>query len=282
MLNHFTASSNSLALNVHPSMLPKLRGAAPIQWAIARQLAETGVTVQQLSRGAFDQGDILAQRPVSIPPSPSYADLLSLLTEQSADLLLQTLEDLPAHHQASKKQDSTAATTAYIPSRHHFVINWAKMTSEQIEALWRGFEARGRGLSTWLAEIDPRAVKPYVPVALMDLRLPHRSFFEDYPRDAARLAPHDVPVGSACMTSYDFLDAGLKFNGRIMAIKTLSPESNTQSEPNRDPQGRKVNVIYVLHAQTEGRKAMTAYHWLQGYHTRQNEQGICRFHSFNV
>ena len=56
--------SPSLTLNLHPSLLPQLRGAAPIQWAIARQLATTGVSVQQLSVDAFDRGAILGQETV--------------------------------------------------------------------------------------------------------------------------------------------------------------------------------------------------------------------------
>jgi methionyl-tRNA formyltransferase len=61
ILELFTEHSSSMALNVHPSLLPKLRGAAPIQWAIAKRLPETGATVQQLSKGRFDCGDIVAQ-----------------------------------------------------------------------------------------------------------------------------------------------------------------------------------------------------------------------------
>lgn len=54
----------SNALNVHPSLLPKYRGAAPIQWAIINGDGETGVTVQELSKGLFDRGRILGQRRV--------------------------------------------------------------------------------------------------------------------------------------------------------------------------------------------------------------------------
>lgn len=52
------------ALNIHPSLLPKYTGAAPIQWAIAQQSRMTGVTVQELSKGVFDHGRVLAQSEV--------------------------------------------------------------------------------------------------------------------------------------------------------------------------------------------------------------------------
>lgn len=55
------------ALNVHPSLLPRWRGAAPIQWSILNGDEEGGVTVQELSRGRFDRGRILAQEPVGLP-----------------------------------------------------------------------------------------------------------------------------------------------------------------------------------------------------------------------
>jgi methionyl-tRNA formyltransferase len=58
VLDHFLPMNS---INIHPSLLPKYRGAAPIQWAIMNGEAKTGVTIQTLSRGKFDHGDILSQ-----------------------------------------------------------------------------------------------------------------------------------------------------------------------------------------------------------------------------
>ena len=65
-------------LNVHPSLLPALRGAAPLQWAIARRITHTGVSVQSIEPHRFDAGRILAQstavRHTPHPPAPSCGD----------------------------------------------------------------------------------------------------------------------------------------------------------------------------------------------------------------
>lgn len=106
-------------LNVHPSLLPKYRGAAPIQWAIINRDRETGVSIQELSVGKFDRGRLLGQQAVvsTVPlnkdadhliyllqPIPAGADFRSLelvLAEEGAKLLVSTLHNLKAA-QASK------------------------------------------------------------------------------------------------------------------------------------------------------------------------------------
>lgn len=77
-------------------MIPKYRGAAPIQWAIADGLKETGVSiieVEKVSRG-YDVGDIWAQRSVAIPEGATYSALAPLLAKQGSELLVQVLRDM--------------------------------------------------------------------------------------------------------------------------------------------------------------------------------------------
>lgn len=69
-------------LNVHPSLLPQYRGAAPIQWAIANGETESGVTVQELSMGKFDRGRILAQHP--LVSSAAHASITYKLIQYAA------------------------------------------------------------------------------------------------------------------------------------------------------------------------------------------------------
>lgn len=104
-------SSPSLTLNLHPSLLPALRGAAPIQWAIARQL-ETGVTVQQLHSERFDTGGILAQEHVSLPSRASYPEAAPVLAAHGAALLTRVIADLPLYAAHVQAQDDTQATRA--------------------------------------------------------------------------------------------------------------------------------------------------------------------------
>ena len=131
--------SRSLALNLHPSLLPQLRGAAPIQWAIARQLATTGVTVQQLSKGTFDMGAILGQEPVQMPPGVSYHDLESLLAQRGAALLTDVLERLPECHEHRRAQDDALATRAPKLNAKVSHVRWDQWPAAAIVARHRAF-----------------------------------------------------------------------------------------------------------------------------------------------
>src|SRR5271165_1009816 len=80
-------------LNLHGSLLPKYRGAAPIQWAIANGERVTGVTTIRLDEG-LDTGDMLMQREMAIAPDQTAADLYPLLAEMGAVLMVETLDGL--------------------------------------------------------------------------------------------------------------------------------------------------------------------------------------------
>ena len=82
-------------LNVHTSLLPKYRGAAPIQWAIANGDTETGVTIMKMDAG-LDTGDIVAQRRTPIRPEDDSATLHDRLAQLGAELLVQTIPDYVA------------------------------------------------------------------------------------------------------------------------------------------------------------------------------------------
>lgn len=135
--------SPSLTLNVHPSLLPDLRGAAPIQWAIARGYEKTGVSIQQLGRGTFDQGDLLAQEKVDLPidggRTAAYAEVERLLAQASSELLVDTLASLPQRHVAANIQDGTKATLAPKIKAEHGCVDWENMSAKEIEARHRGF-----------------------------------------------------------------------------------------------------------------------------------------------
>src|SRR6185295_2910914 len=78
------------AVNIHGSLLPKFRGAAPIQWAVANGETETGVTIFQLD-AEIDHGKILAQAKTPIGPEETAGELFERLSVMGRDLLLQTL-----------------------------------------------------------------------------------------------------------------------------------------------------------------------------------------------
>ena len=103
-------------LNLHGSLLPKYRGAAPIQWAVANGEPTTGVTTMRLDEG-LDTGDILMQREMAIAPDQTAENLYPLLAEMGAALMVETLDGLGSGSITPQKQDDSLATLAPILTR---------------------------------------------------------------------------------------------------------------------------------------------------------------------
>lgn len=125
-------------LNLHGSLLPKYRGAAPIQWAVAKGEVETGVTAMRLDEG-LDTGAILLQRGMAIAPDQTAADLYPLLAEMGAALMVETLEGLAARSILPVKQDEALATHAPILTREDGRMDF-KLPAMTIYNRWRGFQ----------------------------------------------------------------------------------------------------------------------------------------------
>jgi methionyl-tRNA formyltransferase len=125
-------------LNLHASLLPKYRGAAPVQWAIANGEAATGATTMRLDEG-LDTGDILLQREMAIAPSMTATDVLPLLAEMGADLMLDTLRELNAGAITPRKQDEARATLAPILTREDGRMDFSQ-PAMTLYNRWRGFQ----------------------------------------------------------------------------------------------------------------------------------------------
>jgi methionyl-tRNA formyltransferase len=125
-------------LNLHGSLLPKYRGAAPIQWAIANGEAATGVTTMRLDEG-LDTGDILQQRELTLAPDMTAPDVFPLLSEMGADLMMETLRGLASGTLSPRKQDESLASHAPILTRDdgHMVFTRPAMA---LYNRWRGFQ----------------------------------------------------------------------------------------------------------------------------------------------
>jgi methionyl-tRNA formyltransferase len=126
------------AVNLHFSLLPSLRGAAPVQWALARGERETGVTTFRIDEG-LDTGDLLGQRRVAIAEGEHAPALLGRLAVEGASLLVETLGALAAGSIAPRPQDHARATAAPILTRED---GWwdAAWTAPQLEGRVRGFD----------------------------------------------------------------------------------------------------------------------------------------------
>ncbi|MFP5227091.1 MAG: methionyl-tRNA formyltransferase [Acidobacteriota bacterium] len=125
-------------LNLHGSLLPKYRGAAPVQWAIANGEGATGVTTMRLDEG-LDTGDILLQREMALAPSMTAVDVFPLLAEMGADLMMETLRGLEAGTITPRKQDEARATLAPILSRDDGRMDFS-LPAMTLYNRWRGFQ----------------------------------------------------------------------------------------------------------------------------------------------
>ena len=136
-------------LNLHASLLPKYRGAAPIQWAIARGEQETGVTTMRIDEG-LDTGPMLLQRVVPIAPDQTAAELSPVLAENGAALMVATLAALEQDSLIPQSQQNALATLAPILQREDGHIDAARGAAE-IYNRWRGFQP-WPGAYGWLRE----------------------------------------------------------------------------------------------------------------------------------
>lgn len=125
-------------LNLHGSLLPKYRGAAPIQWAVANGERETGVTTMRLDAG-LDTGDVLLEDRVPIGPQTTAQKLFASLAELGAGLLVRTLEGLEQGTLPPRKQDHERATLAPILTREDGRLGLGERTAQQVFDRWRGF-----------------------------------------------------------------------------------------------------------------------------------------------
>jgi methionyl-tRNA formyltransferase len=125
-------------INVHGSLLPKYRGAAPIQWAVANGEPETGVTTMRLDAG-LDTGDTLLFHRISLDSSTTAAELYPQLASDGAALLLKTLEGLEAGTLVPQPQDHAAATLAPILTREDGRLRPNEQTAQVAYNRWRGF-----------------------------------------------------------------------------------------------------------------------------------------------
>ena len=126
-------------INLHASLLPKYRGAAPIQWSVAMGEAETGNTTMLLEEG-LDTGPILLQQKRPIAPEMTAADLFELLAAEGAPLVLETLAGLEAGTLRPTPQDHAQATLAPILDREDGRMDLSGRTAQQNYDRYRGFQ----------------------------------------------------------------------------------------------------------------------------------------------
>src|SRR6266699_87625 len=152
-------------INLHASLLPKYRGAAPVQWAIARGESVTGVTTVKIDAG-LDTGDILLQREIPIAPEDTAETLAPRMAAIGAELMVETLHGLKSGTIHPKPQDNSKATLAPLLKKEDGRIDFHRPAPEIVNRI-RGFQPwpgayttfRGKNLHIWTARQDGRHLK---------------------------------------------------------------------------------------------------------------------------
>jgi methionyl-tRNA formyltransferase len=126
-------------INLHGSLLPKYRGAAPIQWSVAMGDAVTGNTTMLLEEG-LDTGPILLQENVAVGPDETAADLFETLAVSGAPLVVETLSGLNDGSLQPRPQDHGLATLAPILTREDGRMDFVGRTAIELSHRWRGFQ----------------------------------------------------------------------------------------------------------------------------------------------
>lgn len=151
-------------INVHASLLPKYRGAAPIQYAIIKGEKESGVTIMQMDIG-MDTGAMLDKVVVPIAENTTMGELHDALREQGAALLLQVIDKIATGTAVAEPQDNEQATYATLLDRSMEHIDWSK-TAQEVHNLIRGFNPapstftklpNGKSLKIWGSKITDKS-----------------------------------------------------------------------------------------------------------------------------
>ncbi|MCL4850375.1 MAG: methionyl-tRNA formyltransferase [Bryobacteraceae bacterium] len=145
-------------VNVHASLLPKYRGAAPVQWAIVNGEVQTGVTTMKIDAG-LDTGDMLLRAETQVGPEEDAVELSGRLSRLGAGLLVETLRRMEAGTITPEPQDNSEATYAPVLKKEDGLINWnesAMSIHNRVRGLvpWPGAYTyfRGQLLHVWKAK----------------------------------------------------------------------------------------------------------------------------------
>jgi methionyl-tRNA formyltransferase len=188
-------------LNVHASLLPKYRGAAPVQWAIAQGETMTGVTTMRIDAG-LDTGPILLQRELAISAHDTAETIAPRLAAIGAELMIETLRGLEAGTVRPRSQDHEQATLAPMLKKEDGQIDFRRSATEIWNRL-RGFQPwpgaftsfRGKNLHVWLA----------------------RPIDADVPTGTIQMEGHLPLVGCAAHTALELIEVQVEGKKRMSA-----------------------------------------------------------------
>lgn len=227
--------------NVHASLLPELRGAAPIHWAIARGLDESGVTVMRMARG-MDAGPMIHQVAVPIEPDESSSELSLRLSEIGAQSMIEALAYIEMEGVEAEEQDHSAATFAPKVSREVARIDWSR-SAREVSNHVRGMDDVPGAWTQW----NGQPLKLFHPMLETDDR------FEGGPAQPADAKPADAQLAESQTADAQPAEA--------------QPGQVIRADPDRTPPlviATGDGVVGFSQAQPPGKRRMDAAAWLRG------------------
>jgi methionyl-tRNA formyltransferase len=208
-------------INVHASLLPKYRGAGPIQWAIVRGETRTGVTTMRIDAG-LDTGDMLLKAETGIGPEENAVELGARLAAMGAELLVVTLDGLRAGTIVPEKQDDAQATLAPLLKKEDGAIDWREPAP--------AIHNRVRGLQPWPGA---QTVFRGVPLHVWKTRRVDAAYGgEKLPGRFVSLKPPVVACGEG---SLELLEVQLEGRKRISAADFANGQRLTDNDVLGEP-----------------------------------------------
>lgn len=204
-------------INVHASLLPLYRGAAPIQWAVLNGDKETGISIMQMDEG-LDTGDILYVEKTNIGENETSAELFDRLSVIGADALIKTLDKLQKGNLNPIKQNDIVTQYASMINKSMCAIDWRKSAFE--------IHNQVRGLQTWpvaTTVIDKKTVKV------------HKTFHTDITSDKYGTVVDNKDRLIVCCG-----------DGKCLELVELQPEGKKKMTANAYLQGHKIEIGSIL------------------------------------
>ncbi len=206
-------------VNLHFSLLPKYRGAAPVNWAIVRGERETGITTFFMNE-KMDEGDILLQEKVKILKHERADSLSKRLADIGAPLLLKTLDQIEKEQLKGSPQDHSQASYAPIIKKEDGRIDWGKTATDISQMV--------KGLYPW-------------PGTFSTIRSRIIKIIEAYPESLSSKVMGEIKEGSVVSLEKDSIRV-LCGKGEILSIKSVQPEGKKEMVAREAINGRYVRV----------------------------------------
>lgn len=209
-------------INVHGSLLPKYRGAAPIQWAVLNGDKTTGITTMYMNEG-MDTGDMILKEEVEIGPEETTGDLWQKLTKIGGEILVKTLK-LIEEGKAPREKQTEEATLAPMLNKEMALIDWENSDANKIHNLIRGLNP----IMGAYSYIDGKKIKFWKSKVLTKEEFfSYKTEFEEYEAKFNNLVPGTILIADDKDGLY------IKANGGVLKILEIQGE-NAKRMPTAD------------------------------------------------